>query len=134
MVWRRLTIAADTSLPTLHYMIQIVQGWSDDHIHQFHIYGKYYGISYKGGVGFLDNPFRVVIDDFAFDVGDRFTYEYNFFEHWPHDIRVDAIHENSMLKTPFCMDHISSTSQMSWICRLSSGIVVTHRGLRKAGR
>ncbi|WP_280921580.1 IS1096 element passenger TnpR family protein [Serratia fonticola] len=46
----------------------------------------------KGGVGFPDNPFRVVIDDFAFDVGDRFTYEYNFFEHWLHDIRVEAIH------------------------------------------
>jgi len=40
-----------------------------------HIYGKDYGISYEGGVGFPDNPFRVVIDDFAFDVGDRFTYE-----------------------------------------------------------
>jgi hypothetical protein len=44
-----------------------------------------------------------VIDDFSFDVGDHFTYEYNFFEHWIHDIRVEAIHEDSELKTPFCM-------------------------------
>nr|QQQ58137.1 hypothetical protein JJE75_00305 [Citrobacter freundii] len=28
-----------------------------------------------------------------FDAGDRFTYEYNFFEHWLHDIRVEAIYE-----------------------------------------
>ncbi len=48
------------------------------------------------------NPFRVVIDDFAFDAGDRFTYESNFFEHWLHDIRVEAIYENS-LKAPFCI-------------------------------
>ncbi|WP_407215642.1 IS1096 element passenger TnpR family protein [Enterobacter kobei] len=34
-----------------------------------------------------------MIDDFAFDAGDRFTYEYNFFEHWLHDIRVEAICE-----------------------------------------
>ena len=38
-----------------------------------------------------------MIDDFEFDVGDRFTYEYNFFEHWIHDIRVEAIYENTVL-------------------------------------
>lgn len=103
MVWRRLRIAADTSLAALHFIFQIVQGWGDDHLHQFHIYGKDYGISYEGGIGFVDNPFRVVIDDFAFDAGDRFTYEYNFFEHWLHDIRVEAIYENSTLKAPFCI-------------------------------
>lgn len=45
-----------------------------------------------------------MIDDFEFDVGDRFTYEYNFFEHWIHDIRIEAICENSTLKTPFCIN------------------------------
>lgn len=103
IIWRRLRISANTSLAALHYIIQIVQGWGDDYLHQFHIYGKDYGISYDGGIGFPDNPFRVVIDDFSFNVGDRFTYEYNFFDHWLHDIRVEAIHEDSTLKTPFCM-------------------------------
>ncbi len=103
MVWRRLRIAADTSLAALHFIIQIIQGWGDDHLHQFHIYGKYYGITYEGGIDFPDNPFQVVIDDFEFDVGDRFTYEYNFFEHWIHDIHVEAIYENTELKTPFCI-------------------------------
>lgn len=102
MVWRRLRIAADTSLAALHSIFQIVQGWGDDYLHQFHIYGKDYGISYDGGIGFPDNPFQTVIDDFSFDIGDRFTYEYNFFEHWLHDVRVEAIHEDSTLKTPFC--------------------------------
>lgn len=102
MVWRRLRIATDTSLAALHSIFQIVQGWGDDYLHQFHIYGKDYGISYDGGIGFPDNPFQTVIDDFSFDIGDRFTYEYNFFEHWLHDVRVEAIHEDSTLKTPFC--------------------------------
>ncbi|MFV8908417.1 hypothetical protein ABQ333_24650 [Serratia fonticola] len=44
------------------------------------------------------------MDDFSFDVGDRFTYEYNFFEHFMNDIRVEAIHEDSGLKTPFCLN------------------------------
>lgn len=103
MVWRRLRISADTSLAALHYIIQIVQGWDNDYLHQFHIDGKDYGIFYDGGIAFPDNPYQVVIDDFAFDVGDRFTYEYNFFEHWLHDIRIEAIHDNSNLKTPFCL-------------------------------
>ena len=34
MVWRRLRIAADTSLAALHFIFQIVQGWGDDHLHQ----------------------------------------------------------------------------------------------------
>ncbi|MGQ6476259.1 plasmid pRiA4b ORF-3 family protein (plasmid) [Serratia ureilytica] len=104
MVWRRLRIAADTSLAALHFIFQIVQGWGDDYLHQFHIYGKDYGISYDGGIGFPDNPFQTVIDDFSFDIGDRFIYEYNFFEHWLHDVRVEAIHEDSTLKTPFCIN------------------------------
>lgn len=103
MVWRRLRIAADTSLAALHFIFQIVQGWGNDYLYQFHIYGKDYGISYDGGIDFPDNPFRTVTDDFSFDIGDRFTYEYNFFEHWLHDVRVEAIHEDSTLKTPFCI-------------------------------
>lgn len=48
MVWRRLRIAADTSLAALHFIIQIIQGWGDDHLHQFHIYG----ITYEGALVF----------------------------------------------------------------------------------
>lgn len=44
-----------------------------------------------------------MIGDLDFDAGDRFTYEYNFFEHWLHDVRVEAFHEDSKLKTPFCI-------------------------------
>lgn len=74
MVWCRLRISADTSLAALHFIFQIVQGWGDGHLHQFRIYGKDNGTSYEGGIGFVDNPFRVVIYDFAFSVRDRFTY------------------------------------------------------------
>ncbi|MFV8908416.1 hypothetical protein ABQ333_24645 [Serratia fonticola] len=38
MVWRRLRIAADTSLAALHFIFQILLGWGDDYLHQFHIF------------------------------------------------------------------------------------------------
>lgn len=104
MVWRRLRITGNTSLACLHYIIQITQNWTDDHLHQFHIYAKDYGIWYEGGLSFSDNAYQVVVDDFEFDVGDKFTYEYNFSEHWLHDIRIEAIDEPaSPKKTPLCL-------------------------------
>ncbi|WP_176488501.1 plasmid pRiA4b ORF-3 family protein [Candidatus Regiella insecticola] len=62
MVWRRFRVAAHTSLAALHYIIQIAQGWDDEHLHQFHIYGKDYGIAYEGGIGFSDDPYLVTLD------------------------------------------------------------------------
>ncbi|MDE1488803.1 plasmid pRiA4b ORF-3 family protein [Xenorhabdus bovienii] len=103
MVWRRFRLSGKTSLAAFHYIIQIAQGWHDDHLHQFRIYGKDYGISYSGGIAFPDNPYKVTLDDLEFDAGDRFTYEYNFFENWLHDIRIETILDNSNLKSPFCL-------------------------------
>ncbi|WP_420806694.1 plasmid pRiA4b ORF-3 family protein [Photorhabdus heterorhabditis] len=103
MVWRRFRLSGGTSLAAFHYIIQIAQGWQDDHLHQFRIYGKNYGIPYSGGIGFSDNPYQITLDDFEFDTGDRFTYEYNFFENWLHDIRIETILENSTLTSPFCL-------------------------------
>ncbi|MCC8385811.1 hypothetical protein J8V45_18320 [Photorhabdus laumondii] len=37
MVWYRFRLSGETSLAALHYIIQIVQGWQDDHLHQFRI-------------------------------------------------------------------------------------------------
>ena len=44
-IGRRLRIPGSTSLADLHHMIQIVNGWDDDHLHCFHIYGKDYGVN-----------------------------------------------------------------------------------------
>ncbi len=44
------------------------------------------------------------IDDFEFDVGDKFTYEYNFFQHFMHDIRVEDIKDLPATKNViFCI-------------------------------
>jgi hypothetical protein len=94
MIWRRLRVPGSTSLAQLHYVIQTIYGWDDDNLHQFHIYGKDYGINYDGGLGYSDNAHKVYLDDFAFDAGDKFSYEYNFFEHWMHDIRVEKIEKS----------------------------------------
>ena len=102
MIWRRFRLSENTSLADLHTIIQLAMGWDDDYLHRFHIYGKDYGISYVGGLSFSDDPHTVTLEDFDFDIGDRFTYTYNFFDDWLCDIRIEAIHSNGKLIAPFC--------------------------------
>jgi Plasmid pRiA4b ORF-3-like protein len=73
------------------------------YLHQFHIYGKDYGLSYVGGILFSENPHDVYLDDFGFDEGDKFTYEYNFFEHTLVDIRIENINNTSAQAPVYCM-------------------------------
>lgn len=91
MIWRRLRVPGTASLAMLHNSIQVINGWDDSYLNQFRIFGKDYGVYHDGGISFNDNARAVYIDDFEFNVGDKFTYEYNFFEHIMHDIRVEDI-------------------------------------------
>jgi len=89
MIWRRLLIHRDSSIADLHFYIQISFGWSDTYLNQFIIYGKPYGVYHDGGIGFNDNPRHVYLKNFQFRIKEKFTYEYNFFDHWEHEIRVE---------------------------------------------
>jgi len=91
MIWRRLRVPGIASLAMLHNCIQIINGWDDFYLNQFRIFGKDYGVYHYGGISFNDDAHAVFMNDFEFDVGDKFTYEYNFFEHIVHDIRIEDI-------------------------------------------
>jgi hypothetical protein len=58
MMWRRLLLRSDHSVADLHYAIQIAMGWSDSHLHQFHIHGKDFGVEHEGGVSPNPRKFR----------------------------------------------------------------------------
>jgi hypothetical protein len=104
MIWRRLCVPGVAWLAMLHHCIQIINGWDDYYLNQFRIFGKNYGVYHEGGISFNDNAHIVYIDDFEFDVGDKFTYEYNFFEHHLHDIRIENIKNlSNKSHTIFCI-------------------------------
>ena len=86
----------------LHHIIQIAMSWDNDHLHCFHIYGEDYGLKYDGGMDFNHNARQLFLDDFGFDVGDRFSYTYDFTAYWLCDIRVEAIEPISTV-TPRCL-------------------------------
>src|ERR1700751_2519457 len=77
MIWRRLLLRSDHSIADLHYTIQIAMGWSDSHLHRFHIHSKDYGVAHEGGLTFSDDPDRVRLAQFGFRLRERFLYEYD---------------------------------------------------------
>ncbi len=91
MIWRRVLIRSDSTIADLHYTLQIVVGWTDVHLHRFHIHGKDYGIAQVGGPSFPDDPDTVRLADFGFRTREWFVYEYNVTDSWQHEVRVEQI-------------------------------------------
>jgi hypothetical protein len=87
MIWRRLLLRSDHSIADLHYTIQIAMGWTNSHLHRFHIHGKDYGVAHEGGLTFSDDPERVLLGQFGFRLRERFLYEYDFYDNWEHTAR-----------------------------------------------
>jgi Plasmid pRiA4b ORF-3-like protein len=91
MIWRRLLVSTGTNIAQLHGYIQIAFDWTGEHLHRFHIHGKDYGIAYRGGLSFDDNPREVLLSRFCLHAREMFRYEYDFTAKWRIDIRVEAI-------------------------------------------
>ena len=104
MIWRRLLVKSNSTIADLHYCIQIAMGWDDEHLHEFIIRGKSYGTPYIGGIDFSDNAKQVYLSSFKFRIKEKFTYEYNFFDHWKHEIRLEKQLPIDKKKTyPLCI-------------------------------
>src|SRR5215471_17773929 len=82
LIWRRLLLRSDQSVADLHYAIQIAMGWSDSHLHRFHIHGKEYGVAHEGGMMFDDDPEKIRLGDFEFRLRESFLYEYDMYDSW----------------------------------------------------
>src|SRR3982750_1819669 len=91
LIWRRFLVSSETSIAQLHAYIQIAFAWSGEHLHRFRIQGKDYGIAYRGGLSFDDNPHRVPLSSFRLHSRECFRYEYDFAAHWQVEIRLEKI-------------------------------------------
>ncbi len=91
MIWRRLLVRSDHTIADLYHILQITMGWTDTHLYQFRIHGKTYGIARLGGISFRDNPHQVRLADLGLRLHECFFYDYDFGDHWQHQLRVEAI-------------------------------------------
>ncbi|CAN5217726.1 hypothetical protein BH20ACI1_BH20ACI1_25700 [soil metagenome] len=75
----------------IRFILQIAFDWDDVNLHRFFIHGKDYGIYHSGGMSFFDDPYKFQLADFKFRKGEKFLYEYDFFNSWKHLVRIEDI-------------------------------------------
>ena len=103
-IWRRLRVPATCSIADLHDILQTAMGWEDEHLHRFCIRGWHYGVSRDGAAQWFTGPSSLTLAEFSFREYERFTYEYNFYACWLHDIRVEKIlAADSLVALPDCI-------------------------------
>jgi len=101
-IWRRVLVDAESTIGDLHLVFQRSMGWADEHLNQFIIRGRKYGVPKPGGVDFAYSD-QLKLAAFGFRVHERFVYEYDFISAWLHDVRVEKIlHEIEGIQVPVC--------------------------------
>jgi hypothetical protein len=92
-VWRRLRVPEAIPLDQLHRLIQAAMGWSDTHLHEFHIHEQRYGSrallgdSVRGRL--LEETGKPLCH--ALGASRSFDYLYDFGDQWQHLVVVEAI-------------------------------------------
>jgi hypothetical protein len=89
-IWRHVLVSGTLPLDKLHSVIQAAMGWSDAHEHAFKIRDEEYGIADSGDDEEVRDEFGVPLRE-VLNVGDHFSYEYDFGDDWVHDIGVESL-------------------------------------------
>lgn len=95
-VWRRIMIPDRITFCQLHWTIQVVFGWEDEHLHEFTFPDSNIRITdendYPCGGNERDLSEDTIIDDFIQE-GSWFRYTYDFGDNWRHRITVEKVIE-----------------------------------------
>jgi hypothetical protein len=91
-IWRRIQVRSDTRLDQMHTILQEVMGWDSYHLHQFIIFGDYYGEPHDD-FDFIDmkDHRKYKLNDFLTEAGVKFVYEYDFGDSWEHILLLEKI-------------------------------------------
>ena len=103
-IWRRLLVSSKLTLFDLHKIIQIAMGWTNSHLHQFIIAGKYYSIPSEYDWGPVIDERKYRLGEIAPSEQSKFIYEYDFGDSWQHEILVEKILAiDPKAKYPYCL-------------------------------
>jgi hypothetical protein len=91
-IWRRLRVRSDTTLASLHVLLQIAFTWRGWSSHGFLIRGKRYG---RGAL-----PESAPLSQFRLRAKERLTYEYGY--EWRVQVRLESVLDTVVL-SPMCV-------------------------------
>jgi hypothetical protein len=93
LVWRRVLVPENITLAKLHIVLQWTMGWSNSHLHEYEIARRRYGIpddEWPSTEPVTDER-RVRLKPLIEDGLRRFTYLYDFGDHWEHIVKVEDL-------------------------------------------
>ncbi|MFE5586241.1 plasmid pRiA4b ORF-3 family protein [Kitasatospora sp. NPDC056531] len=93
-LWRRVVLASDITLGSLHEVIQRAFGWTESHLHGFEDgLGREYGpadAAEESYFGSVDEE-SISVADVLSEVGDRLDYTYDFGDDWVHRVTAEKV-------------------------------------------
>ena len=90
-IWRRFLLPADTNLHRLHDALQVVMGWSDQHMHQFEVGGVTYGTRAPEIGDHVVSEAKTTIAQVLRRPKDKLRYIYDFGDSWQHDVLLEKV-------------------------------------------
>jgi hypothetical protein len=103
-IWRRLQVPDNIKLNRLHEVFQVVMGWTDSHLHQFHGEDGVYTVPDEDSDPEDYDERKYTLHDIALCEKDEFVYEYDFGDCWEHEVVVEAHLPPMEKRHAVCMD------------------------------
>lgn len=96
LIWRRLEVPSDLTLPRLHEVIQAAMGWLDGHLHRFRTGADHRSPYFLTGWDVEEGEEGLLEDDIRLNQvlgreGDELWYDYDFGDGWDHRLVVEAV-------------------------------------------
>lgn len=93
VVWRRILVPETVTLAKLHGILQWTMGWTNSHLHEWHIAHRRYGMPDREWPEEepLTDDRRVRLNTFIEAGVRRFTYLYDFGDDWEHVVTVEDL-------------------------------------------
>ena len=93
-IWRRVRVASDMTLRTLHQVIQGAMGWEDAHLHEFEVGKRRYGQPSDDDWPGMERTFSEKGVKLATLVGQgvaRLRYVYDMGDSWVHELVIEKV-------------------------------------------
>lgn len=101
-IWRRLVLAASSSLADLDFAIQSSMGWGNCHLHAFEIDGRTYGD--RSTMDDVTDENRLSLNSIVSAGTHRFSYTYDFGDNWEHSVTIEKIADTDIpAPRPVCI-------------------------------
>lgn len=114
-IWREFQFHPDVTFHQLHKIIQVVMGWENYHLYEFHVNETVIGLPDPTFADLEDrkmlNARREIVQKHVHEENIVFSYVYDFGDDWQHTVTLVKIDSSTSHPVPLCLDGARSCPQ-----------------------